>query len=229
MRDRADVTTSSAPPSSAVVADRWPLLRVGLARAVTVAGLRLAGEAHDLAGGAQLARQSGAGMLVIGDTDTTTVEALARLPAEMVVVALVRQATREQLGALFAAGVSGIALRSATPEDLADLLRRVVSGERAVGSALLPVLLSSLAGSRDAEADSSEPVAAPTPGEVTLTAKEREVLAALAAGASTVQIAAQLFVTPATVKTHLAHIYAKLDVNGRHQALSRAVALGIVH
>ena len=37
-----------------------------------------------------------------------------------------------------------------------------------------------------------------------------------------------MFVTPATVKTHLAHIYAKLGVSGRHEALARAVALGLL-
>ena len=63
-------------------------------------------------------------------------------------------------------------------------------------------------------------------GEAVLTAKEREVLVALADGRTNQEIADALFVTPATVKTHLAHIYAKLQVKSRQQALARAVALG---
>ena len=50
--------------------------------------------------------------------------------------------------------------------------------------------------------------------------------ACLAEGRTNREIAEALFVTPATVKTHLAHIYAKLEVKGRQQALARAVALG---
>jgi DNA-binding CsgD family transcriptional regulator len=64
---------------------------------------------------------------------------------------------------------------------------------------------------------------------VPLTSKERQVLIQLGARATNQQIAEALFVTPATVKTHLAHIYVKLGVGSRHEAISRAVALGIIH
>ena len=62
----------------------------------------------------------------------------------------------------------------------------------------------------------------------TLTAKEREVLRLLAAGRSNAEIAAALYVSAATVKTHLAHIYEKLGVANRHEALNRAVTLGLL-
>jgi DNA-binding CsgD family transcriptional regulator len=62
-----------------------------------------------------------------------------------------------------------------------------------------------------------------------LTLKEREIVAQLARGASNKEIADALFVTPATVKTHLAHIYAKLGARSRHEALTQAFALGILH
>lgn len=52
-------------------------------------------------------------------------------------------------------------------------------------------------------------------GENLLTRAEREVLAVLLTGAHNRQIAEQLFVTEATVRTHLTHIYSKLDVDGR--------------
>jgi ATP/maltotriose-dependent transcriptional regulator MalT len=61
-----------------------------------------------------------------------------------------------------------------------------------------------------------------------LTAKELEVLARLAEGKSNQQIAEALFVTAATVKTHLSNIYGKLGVANRREALARALALGLL-
>ena len=62
----------------------------------------------------------------------------------------------------------------------------------------------------------------------TLTAREVEVLEALANGASTSDVARSLFISHKTVKNHLAHIYAKLGVSSRTQAVASAVRLGIV-
>ena len=55
-----------------------------------------------------------------------------------------------------------------------------------------------------------------------------EVLALLAQGHSNKQIARALYVSDATVKTHLQHIYGKLDVQSRFGALSRAAELGLL-
>jgi DNA-binding NarL/FixJ family response regulator len=106
-------------------------------------------------------------------------------------------------------------VRSVGGEELAEALDRVDRGERVIAPALLPTLVGILAPS-DRAPDSL------------LTGKEREVLAALAAGSSNQQIAEALFVTRATVKTHLAHIYAKLEAKDRHEAIARAVALGLL-
>jgi DNA-binding CsgD family transcriptional regulator len=61
-----------------------------------------------------------------------------------------------------------------------------------------------------------------------LTPKERQVLAWVARGHSNKEIAEGLFMAPGTVKTHLAHIYAKLGVGDRHEAMARAIALGLL-
>jgi DNA-binding NarL/FixJ family response regulator len=62
----------------------------------------------------------------------------------------------------------------------------------------------------------------------TLTAREVEVLQALANGASTSDVARSLFISHKTVKNHLAHIYTKLGASSRTQAVAAAVRLGIV-
>ncbi|MEZ4623049.1 MAG: response regulator transcription factor [Caldilineaceae bacterium] len=64
--------------------------------------------------------------------------------------------------------------------------------------------------------------ATPTPLVEPLTDREREVLRLLAAGLSNAAIAEQLVVAVGTVKTHLKHIYGKLDVQSRTQAVAQA-------
>jgi len=61
-----------------------------------------------------------------------------------------------------------------------------------------------------------------------LSAREMELLRLLAAGLSTPELAAQLFITAGTARIHLKNIYRKLDVHSRLQAVERARALGLV-
>lgn len=61
-----------------------------------------------------------------------------------------------------------------------------------------------------------------------LTAKELQVLERLAAGGSNLQIAEQLCISQSTVKTHLVHLYQKLEVSRRTQAVSKARSLSII-
>ena len=207
--------------TAAVVVDRLPLFRIGMRRAVHEAGLGLVGEAADVAGALDaLGGRNGGVVVVVGDAVEAGPAALARASAHALVVGLVGAVGRDDLVGVLGAGVAGIGLRSSGPAELADLLRRAVRGERAVAPALVPTL----AGMGP---QPTRPVpASREAGE--LTARELAVLAALAAGASNAEIAAELFVSQATVKTHLGNIYAKLQVRGRHEALARAVALGLV-
>lgn len=65
------------------------------------------------------------------------------------------------------------------------------------------------------------------PGEI-LSARELEVLAHVARGAANKEIAASLFISEATIKTHLIHIYRKLDVDGRTAAVTAALERGLL-
>lgn len=209
--------------ATAVVVDRLPLLRIGIRRAVDEAGFSICGEATHLGEGLELLRRTSAGLVVVGDVEAQPAAALGRAVGLATVVGLVGAATREQLAAAFTAGVGGLALRSSSAGELADVVRRAARGERALAPALLPAL-AGVVGAAGAHAALRRPV--PEAGE--LTARELRVLAALAAGASNAEIAAELYVSIATVKTHLAHIYTKLRVRDRQEALRRAVALGLV-
>src|SRR6266545_4003675 len=160
------------------------------------------------------------GVWVIGETtDLPPRLAAARAKAQHEVprvLALAALPDPEELAALLAAGVDGLLLRSTGVAELADALELLRGGERAVAPALLPLLVGVIG------------LAAAGPGESLLTEKEREVLARLAEGGSNRAIAEALSVSPATVKTHLAHIYEKLGASDRRDALVRAIALGIL-
>ena len=98
-------------------------------------------------------------------------------------------------------------------------MRRLERGERVVGA----TIGLSLAG-----AGTDGPELRPEGERSRLTAKEAEVVSLLAQGSSNKQVALALFVSDATVKTHVQHIYAKLGVQNRHQVLTRAAELGLL-
>jgi DNA-binding NarL/FixJ family response regulator len=203
-----------------VVVDDWELFRLGLRAALGQLGVWVIAEAALARDGLRATRDSGAGLLVLGatsDLPARLAATRAKAPQEPhKVLALAALPDPEELAGLLAAGVDGLLLRSTGVAELADALELLRRGERAVAPALLPLLVGVIG------------LAAAGPGESLLTEKEREVLARLAEGGSNRAIAEALSVTPATVKTHLAHIYEKLGASDRRDALVRAIALGVL-
>lgn len=118
------------------------------------------------------------------------------------------------------AGASGFVLKDTPPEQLLDAIRVVAAGE----SLLAPGVTRRLV---EAFVQSSRP-AAGHPGLDTLTEREREVLVAVAAGRSNVELARELYVSPATVKTHVSRLLAKLGARDRAQLVVIAYESGVV-
>ena len=114
---------------------------------------------------------------------------------------------------LLSLDVEGLLPRAVDGTVLVDAVQRVRRGERVVDPGILV--------GDDVSVEESV-------GANALTAREREVLVLLAAGNSNREIASSLFVSLPTVKTHLAHIYAKLEAKNRNEALGRAVARGLL-
>jgi DNA-binding NarL/FixJ family response regulator len=119
------------------------------------------------------------------------------------------------------AGASGFLIKDVRPEQLADAVRVVSSGE----ALLAPVITRRLI-----EQFVSRP--RPTPGAPhqleELSERELEVLKLIARGCSNDEIAVELFVTRATVKTHVTHILTKLRLRDRVQAVVLAYESGLV-
>lgn len=108
------------------------------------------------------------------------------------------------------AGASGYLLKDAPPDELVAALRAAAAGE----TALAPSVSSRLAD--------------PSVSEQRLTAREAEVLSRVATGRTNRDIGRELFLSEATVKSHLVHIFTKLGVGSRTAAVARARELGVI-
>jgi DNA-binding NarL/FixJ family response regulator len=119
------------------------------------------------------------------------------------------------------AGASGFLLKSAPPAQLVDAVRTVASGDALLAPSVTRRLVEDF-------------VRRPPPGEerpellASLTEREQEVLALIARGLSNAEIAANLFVSGATVKTHVNRILSKLELRDRVQAVVAAYETGLV-
>jgi DNA-binding NarL/FixJ family response regulator len=127
----------------------------------------------------------------------------------------------EYVYAALRAGASGFLLKDAEPEDLLAAVRAVASGDAVVAPSATRRLLEQLAHRLPG-----------TPGEdarlEALTEREREVLLAVAHGASNAEISAELYMAEPTVKTHVGRLLSKLDARDRVQLVVFAYESGLV-
>lgn len=121
------------------------------------------------------------------------------------------------------AGASGFMLKDVPPADLLDAIRAVHSGDAVVAPSTTRRLIDRF--SAILPAPTSEPLAKEL---ARLTDREREVLVLISQGLSNGEIARQLVLSEATVKTHVGRILAKLDLRDRVQAVVLAYETGLV-
>ena len=207
-----------AAPIRLLLADDHPVVRAGL-RAVLetepdfriVADVPTAEEAVELAG--RLAPdvvlmdlRFGGEMLGSGATAAIT----AREDAPRVLV-LTTYDTDVDILAAIEAGATGYLLKDAPPEELAAAVRTAAAGQSALASTVALRLMDRMRAPATA-----------------LSRRETEVLQLVADGLSNARISRQLFLSQATVKSHLVHIYAKLGVDSRTSAVAAATARGLI-
>ena len=152
-----------------------------------------------------------------GDGLKTTREIRQSLP-EIAIVMLTASEEDEHLQEAVRLGVAGYLLKDLDATELFELLAGVTRNEVAMTRAMASRLLKIMANHDNRGANMANE----------LTDREMEVLNLLAQGASNPQIAEELFITINTVKTHISHILAKLQLENRTQAATYAVQKGIV-
>jgi DNA-binding NarL/FixJ family response regulator len=117
------------------------------------------------------------------------------------------------------AGASGFLLKDSSPDQLVGAIRVVAGGEALLAPSVTSRLIGQFARTREPE---------PPPGLDDLTARELEVFKLLARGMSNAEIADSLVVSDSTIKTHVAHLLAKLGLRDRVHAVVLAYESGLV-
>ncbi|MFI7495933.1 response regulator [Kocuria sp. M4R2S49] len=149
---------------------------------------------------------------------------LDRMPNVATVLMLTTFDEDAAVHAALRAGASGFILKSSAPKVLADAVRSLARG----GGWLDPEVTRRLLTEFSRHPDPSDPSGPPPEQLQQLTRREREVLVAVAHGLTNTEIARRLFLSEATVKTHVHRIFLKLGVSERAQAVTAAFKSGLV-
>ncbi|MFI9817822.1 response regulator [Saccharothrix variisporea] len=201
-----------------LIADDHPIVRSGL-RAVLAAepDFEVVGEAATGERAVELARELAPDVVLMdlrfgpGLTGAGATSAITARAGGPRVLVLTTYDTDADILAAIEAGATGYLLKDADPADLAAAVRDAAAGRSALAPAVAQRLLGRLR----------------SPGAA-LSLREAEVLELVAAGLSNQQISKRLFLSQATVKSHLVHVYAKLGVDNRTAAVAAARERGLI-
>jgi DNA-binding NarL/FixJ family response regulator len=214
-----------------LLVDDQPLVRAGLrALLATQPDIEVTGEAGDGAAAlAEVARlRPDVVLMDVRMPGTDGIEATARITAAADgprVLILTTYDLDEYVFEALAAGASGFLLKDARPEDLVEGVRIVASGEALLAPSVTRKLIGIFA--RDGRPGQGKATAPAPPSAADLgpaaldelTEREQEVLRLVVRGMSNAEIGAALHITDHTVKTHVAHILAKLGLRDRVHAV----------
>jgi DNA-binding NarL/FixJ family response regulator len=214
-------------PLRVLVADDQELVRAGFCVILEAAGFAVAGEAADGAAAVAMAvsEQPDVVLMDIRMPVMDGLEATRRILADGAgapkVVILTTFDLDDYVYEALRAGASGFLLKDSPRADLIAAVRIAAAGDALLAPSVTRRLI---------EAFARRPAsAAPAPSRLaSLTRRERDILRLIARGNSNMEIARELVVSEATVKTHVGHLLAKLDLRDRVQAVILAYETGTV-
>lgn len=210
-----------------LLVDDHDVFRHGLAQLLGDEGLDVVAQASGGEAGVRLARELAPDVVLMdlampgmdGVEATRAIAADTEAPA--VVVLTLSDDDASMLDALLA-GAAGYLLKDATLEQIVAAVQAAAAGDAVIPPRIAPELLRRLRAAEPA------PAAAADGDAVELSEREHEVLRLIVDGRDNAAIAAELFISPNTVKSHVASIFGKLGVENRLQASVQALRRGLV-
>jgi DNA-binding NarL/FixJ family response regulator len=218
----------SEEPISVLIADDQALVRAGFRAILELQpGITVCGEAGDGRDAIDIARKRHPTVVLmdIQMPDIDGLEATRRIVAEagdrpIAVLMLTTFDLNEYVYEALRAGASGFLLKDVLPEDLVAAVRVVAAGDGLIAPSITKRLIEQFA--------RTAPPSTPPRELESLTPREHEVLILVARGLSNAEIAEELVLSEATVKTHVKRILAKLGVRDRVQVVVLAYESGVV-
>jgi DNA-binding NarL/FixJ family response regulator len=206
---------------SLLIVDDHPVVRDGLRGMFESApGFRVLGEASNGVEAVERAAALDPDVILMdlrmpGGGGVDAIRELTRRTARAKVLVLTTYDTDSDTLPAIEAGATGYLLKDAPRDELFTAVRAAAQGRTVLSPAVASRLVSAVRSPQ-------------TPGNEPLSAREREVLTLVAKGTSNREIARELFISEATVKTHLTHLYGKLGVKDRAAAVAVAYDRGIL-
>jgi DNA-binding NarL/FixJ family response regulator len=220
-------------PIRVVLVDDQQLVRAGFRMVIdSQPDLTVVGEAGDGAAAVELLRATPADVVLMdirmpGTDGIAATGQVTALPEPPRVVVLTTFDLDEYVVAAIGAGASGFLLKDAPPEEMLAAVRTVHAGDSVIAASSTRRLLQHVAPMLRGTANGATSQADPR-SLAELTPREKEVLVRMAYGATNTEIAAQLFVSEATVKTHVGRVLFKTGSRDRVQAVVLAYRTGLV-
>ncbi|QDY77651.1 response regulator [Streptomyces qinzhouensis] len=220
-------------PVRVLLVDDQPLVRAGLRVLIADHGdLEIVGEAGTGDEAVRLAAGLRPDVVVMdirmpgtNGIDATALITGAGGPADTRVLVLTTFDDDEYVYGALRAGASGFLVKDTDLDDILTAIRVVAAGDALIAPSVTRRLIEEFAARPATGPASGGAPAIPLPG---ITEREREVLVLVGRGLSNAEIAAELFITPATVKAHVSRLLAKLPARDRIQLVIRAYDHGLV-
>ena len=219
-----------------ILADDQPLVRAGLRRLLDqTSDIDVAGEAGTGAEAVRLARDTGADVVIMdirmpGMDGIEATRLITAAGTHARVLVLTTFDDDDYVYGALRAGASGFLVKDMALEDILTAIRVVAAGEAMIAPGVTRRLIGQFAGQqRSGQQGSGQQGSEHKPRELSgITDREREVLRLVGLGMSNAEIAAALYITVGTVKTHMARLLAKLGARDRVQLVITAYEAGLV-